>query len=117
MIADKHDINSFMRAKGIYASSATINGKTHRNVLVNYKYKTAAPSILPSNAVQSPSSSLDNSDSNPDRGMIDTFMYDFGFGFPESTYQPPVNTQKNDPQITPNDFENRSHASPDHAPF
>lgn len=117
VIADKHDINSFMRAKGVYASSATVNGSTHRNVLVNYKYKSATPSTLSNNAVQNPPSASNNSDSNPNRDMIDTFMYDFGFGFPESSYQTPVNTQKNDPQITPNDFENRSLTGPDHAPF
>lgn len=118
VIADKHDINSFMRAKGIYASSATINGKTHRNVLVNYRYKTVEPSTPPNNAVSTTPVPFNDDYNNCGMGdVFDSLMGNFGFDSPESTYQPYVNTQKNDPQITPNDFENRSLTGPDHVPF
>ncbi len=39
VIMNKAIVNEIMRAKGIFKSSGTINGKSHRNVLVGFKYK------------------------------------------------------------------------------
>ena len=66
VIADKHDINEFMRAKGVYVSSATINGKTHRNVLANYNYKTPVLSSQNAgDATSIKSSPVDSQKNNP----------------------------------------------------
>lgn len=46
--ANKHDLIQIMKAKGVYAPTGTVNGKTYHNVLVGYKYKTTGSDSITS---------------------------------------------------------------------
>lgn len=113
VIVSKHEINNFMRAKGVFKASGTINGVTHRNVLANYKYKEkTTPSNKNNNTISTENKNeLQNQipESNPNSP--------FGcsaFDFIEQSNEAKI---KSDPQPTPNEIENRSEKEPLKCPF
>lgn len=86
-IGNKHEIIRHMRSKGIFKSSGTINGKTHRNILLGYKLSKEY------------ADSTENS--TPEKQL---FLSDF---LENSNHEPWANgIKENDPQITP--FEDQS---------